>query len=138
MQVVLAEGLEIRQPLIAAIDGLRDCRLSRKDGVALLQGQSDALAQLWGLSGRNADGRTRKRFESARTWFLVSDRVPFRTAESPMYLESPDGRDFLWAGRAHLSVCTGIVHFPFLCRCGADFPLGGTLVAMAGFFGGGL
>ena len=42
---------------------------------------SDALAQLWGLSGRNADGRTRKRFESARTWFLVSDRVPFRTAE---------------------------------------------------------
>ncbi len=40
-----------------------------------------ALVQLWGPSGRNADGLTRKRFESARTWFFVSDRVPFRTAE---------------------------------------------------------
>ncbi len=30
MQVVLAEGLGIRQPLIAAIDGLRKRRLSRE------------------------------------------------------------------------------------------------------------
>jgi hypothetical protein len=43
MQVVLAEGLEIRQPLIAAIDGLRECRLSREDGVSLLDGQLSEL-----------------------------------------------------------------------------------------------
>ena len=43
MQVVLAEGLEIRQPLVAAIDGLRDCRLSREDGVTLLRGQLSEL-----------------------------------------------------------------------------------------------
>ena len=43
MQVVLAEGLEIRQPLIAAIDGLRECCLSREDGVPLLHGQLSEL-----------------------------------------------------------------------------------------------
>ncbi len=43
MQVVLAEGLEIRQPLIAAIDGLRECRLSREDGVTLLHRQLSEL-----------------------------------------------------------------------------------------------
>ena len=43
MQVVLAEVLEIRQPLIAAIDGLREYCLSREDGVTLLYGQLSEL-----------------------------------------------------------------------------------------------
>ena len=44
MQVVIAEGLEIRQPLIAAIDGLREYCLSREDGVSLLCGQLSGIA----------------------------------------------------------------------------------------------
>jgi len=45
---------------------------------------------------------------------------------------------FLATSGAGSLVFTAIVHFPFFCPCGAGFPFGGTFVAIAGFFGGGL
>ncbi len=43
MQVVLAEGFEIRQSLVAAINRLGDCGLSRENGVTLLDRQLSKL-----------------------------------------------------------------------------------------------
>jgi hypothetical protein len=43
MEIILAEGLEIRHPRIGSIDGLRKGGLSLEDGVALLKGQLTEL-----------------------------------------------------------------------------------------------